>query len=80
MIGSIPVPWTRPGDIGVVRVLADCYRRAQIMRVIAMFDPPVWVRYPAILLYDAPANRRRTDERRPGQLTSQVCTGSLPCM
>jgi hypothetical protein len=43
------------------RVPENFYRRLQLIRVIAVGDPPVWVLYPAILLHVTQARRRRTD-------------------
>ena len=54
------------------RVLADFYRRMQLMKVIGMVDPPVWVLYPAILLHVAQANRRRTDVRSADGLVTSM--------
>jgi hypothetical protein len=52
------------GGLLTGRVLADCYHRVRLMRVIAMFDPPAWLMYAAILLHVAPANPRRRNESR----------------
>jgi hypothetical protein len=54
------------------RMLADCYRHAPLIRVIAMVDPPVWGLYPAILLHISATGRSRAGARSVDGLVTSI--------